>query len=350
MVWLCSSVAPQQPCVLLQALDSKCLLILQLHSTTIRMQLEPSSIGDDQVLEGIWARLSKVAVKGAQHNSHESEYFFAMFVYQLVTNFPSIQKDVCRIIHEDPALLDPDAPLCDQMKAFFLQPLQKLQSRLRGCLPLLFIINALDECTSEPKVKDLIISLAWALHEPDLPMTHILLTSRSETYINKVFQNNKIPMRAGGIISLDSADIDNDIHIFLWHSFKELGCHHPNFPQPSEVDLAKLLMLKLMSKLLPGMEVYKLYNCILSTCANPKWAYMHLSIVTALVDPLSILQISILLGPGLGRDVQTMLVQLWSVMDIPTDNTLPINIYHLSIHNYVSNPSNCGLPQQAQLS
>jgi hypothetical protein len=34
--WLCSSVAAQQPRALLQALDGKRLLVLQLHSTTIQ--------------------------------------------------------------------------------------------------------------------------------------------------------------------------------------------------------------------------------------------------------------------------------------------------------------------------
>ncbi|KAG2028888.1 hypothetical protein BDR03DRAFT_1096362, partial [Suillus americanus] len=105
------------------------------------------------------------------------------------------------------------------------------------------------------------------------------------------------------------------------------------------------LMLKLTSELLPGTEVYKLYDCVLSTCADPKRAYMHLSIVAALADPLPISQISSLLGPSLGRDVQTTLIQLRSVMDIPTDSTLPVNIYHSSIRDYVSDPSNCSLPQ-----
>jgi len=313
-------------------------------------------------------------------------YLFATLVYQLGTNFPSIQKDVSRIIRDNPALLDPDTPLCDQMEALFLRPLRKLQPRLRGCPPLSFVIDALDECTSEPEVKDLILSLAQALCEPDLPVTHILLTSRSESYICKAFQNEEvrplvreIPVRTsgkGGVISLDGADVDNDICTFLRYSFEELESRHPNFPQPSEVDLWKLasragrrfivastmmkfiiddedsdphdrlqLMLDFTSELLPGTEVYKLYDCILSTCADPKRAFLHLSIVAALTDPLPISQISILLGPGLGRDVQTTLIQLRSVMDIPADSTLPVNIYHSSIRDYVSDPSNCGLPQ-----
>jgi hypothetical protein len=91
----------------------------------------------------------------------------------LASNFPSIWKDVNRAIRDNPALLDPDTPLCDQMEALFLQPLRKLRLRLRGCPPLSFVIDALDECTSEPELTDLVLSLAQALRDPDLPVTHI---------------------------------------------------------------------------------------------------------------------------------------------------------------------------------
>jgi len=318
-------------------------------------------------------------------------YFFATLAYQLATNFPSIRNDVNRAIRNNPALLGPDAPLCDQMKALFLQPLRKLQLRLRGCQPLTFVVDALDECTSEPELTDLILCLAQALRDPDLPVTHILFTSRSETHISEVFQNEEvrpllceIPVKTSGegvadIISLDGADVDKDIYIFLQHSFAKLASRHPDFPQPTSEELEQLasragrrfivastmvnfiidnkdkdprdqlqLMLKLTSKLLPGTEVYKLYDCILSTCTDPERAYMHLSIVAALVDPLPISQISSLLGPGLGRDVETTLTQLRSVIYVPTDSTLPVNIYHSSIRDYVSDPSNCSLRQVRQ--
>ncbi|KAG1815126.1 uncharacterized protein BJ212DRAFT_1481654 [Suillus subaureus] len=234
-------------------------------------------------------------------------------VYQLAANFPSIWKDVNRVICDNPTLLDPDKSLSDQMEALFLQPLHNLQLRLRRCPPLTFVVNALDECTSKPELTDLILSLAWALSFQNREVQLLLC---------------EIPMKTSGesvttIISLDGTDVDKDIYIFLQHSFTELANCHTDFPQPLKDDLVKLLMLKLTSELLPGTEVYKLYDCILSTCANPKWAYIHLSIVAALTDPLPIAQILSLFSPGLGRDVQTMLIQLWSVMDIPTDSTLP---------------------------
>jgi len=317
-------------------------------------------------------------------------YFFATLAYQLANNFPSIRKDVNRVIRDNPALLDPDTSLCDQMEALFLQPLRKLQLRLRGCPPLTFVIDALDECAFESELIDLILLLARALREPDLPVTHVLLTSRSEPHICKAFHNDEvrpllceIPVKTSGegvaaIISLDGADVDTDIYKFLQYSFTELESRHPDFPKPTRDELAQLasragrrfivastmvkfiiddedkdprdrlqLMLKLTSELLPGTEVYKLYDQILSTCVDPTRAYLHLSIVGALTDPLPISQISSLLGPGLGRDVQTTLTQLRSFIDIPTDSILPVNIYHSSIRDYVSDPSNCSLLKYA---
>lgn len=70
-----------------------------------------------------------------------------------------------------------------------------------------------------------------------------------------------------------------------------------------------------------------------------------LSLIVALTDLLSISQISTLVGPGLGRDADKILIQPRSFIDIPTDITLPVNTYHSSIRDYVSDPSDCSLPQ-----
>jgi hypothetical protein len=312
-------------------------------------------------------------------------YFFATLAYQLATNFPSIQDDVNRAIRQNPALLDPDNSLHDQMETLFLQPLRKLYFRLRNTPPPVFVIDALDECTSETEIADFICLLGQALRESDVPVIHILLTSRSEAHIHDAIQEEgvrslvcEIPVKTHGegvskIISLDGVDVDNDIYIFLTHSFRKFQSRCSNFPQPTTLQLAQLanragrrfivastmmkfihdgyndprgrlqLMLEQTSKLLPGTEVYKLYDRILSTCSDPMRAYLHLSVVAALADPLPISQISELLGPGEGRDLEATLKQLRSVMDIPTDSSLPVNIYHSSVRDYVSNPSNCSL-------
>ncbi|KAG2121252.1 hypothetical protein DEU56DRAFT_760736 [Suillus clintonianus] len=294
-------------------------------------------------------------------------YFFATLAYQLATNFASIRKDVNQAIRENPALLDPDKSLHDQMQSLFVQPLQRLYFRLRECPPLVFVVDAFDECRPET-VADLISLLGQALRQPNLPVVHILLTSRPEEHIRRAIHKaemREIPEKTSAesvttTISLEGADVDNDIYIFLQHSFKELERQHPDFPQPTADELAQLvsragrrfivastminfingqdddtrdrlqLILDLTSEMLPRTEVYKLYDCILSTCADPKRAYLHLSVVAALVDPLPISEISKLLGPGQGNHVETTLLQLRSIMDIPADSSLPVNIYHSS--------------------
>ncbi|KAG2740986.1 hypothetical protein P692DRAFT_201894793 [Suillus brevipes Sb2] len=315
-------------------------------------------------------------------------HFFATLAYQLASNFPSVKNDVNEAILENPAVLDSSKSLRDQMKALFLRPLRRLclQSRLCECPPPVFVVDALDECKPET-VADLISLLGQALRDPDLPVIHILLTSRSEEHIRKAIQKEEmrtlmceIPVNTSGdgvaaTISLDGEDVDNDIYLFLQYSFTELRSRHPDFPQPTGDELTRLanragrrfivastmmkfiddgyndprdrleLMLELTHELLPGTEVFKLYNCILSTCSDPNRAYQHLSIVAALADPLPILQISKLLGPGQGDDIATVLVQLRSFMDIPADSSQPVNIYHLSIRDYVSDFSNCSLPR-----
>lgn len=112
-------------------------------------------------------------------------YFFTTLVYQLASNFHSIRADVNRTIRENPSFLDPNKSLRDQMEALFLR---KLRPRLRGCEPLTFVVDALDECTSSAELVDLITFLTLALREPDLPVTHILLTTRSGSHICKAFQ------------------------------------------------------------------------------------------------------------------------------------------------------------------
>ncbi|KAG2119181.1 hypothetical protein DEU56DRAFT_137055 [Suillus clintonianus] len=112
-------------------------------------------------------------------NRRTTEYFFATLAYQLARNFSCLRTDICKAIIENPAVLEPDSSLRDQMEALFLRPLRQLCKKRENCLPLSFVIDALDECTSEAELTELISLLGKALHKSDLPKLHILLTSRS---------------------------------------------------------------------------------------------------------------------------------------------------------------------------
>ena len=125
-------------------------------------------------------------------------FFFATLAYQLASNFPSIKADLVMAIRENPALLDPQKSLRDQTEGLFLRPLRRLQLRLRECPPLVFVVVALDECTSETEeteIATLISLLAQALHDLGLPVTHILLMSRLEVHIRDAIPQEHVRSR-----------------------------------------------------------------------------------------------------------------------------------------------------------
>ncbi|KAG2101836.1 uncharacterized protein F5147DRAFT_762614 [Suillus discolor] len=254
-------------------------------------------------------------------------HFFATLAYQLASNFPGVRNDVNRAVRENPAV---NANL-------------KLSPISSPSLGKLFVI------LNFPRLEE---HIRQAIQTEDMrALVHEIPVNTSGESV-------------AGIISLDGEDVDNDIYIFLQYSFMKLQNRHPDFPQPTADKLRRLanragrrfivastmmkfvddgcndprdrleLMLDLTNELLPGTEVYELYNRILATCSDPSRAYQHLSIVAALADPLPISQISKLLGPGQGRDVATALMQLRSFMDIPADSSHPVNIYHSSIRDY----------------
>ncbi|KAG1776051.1 hypothetical protein EV702DRAFT_931449, partial [Suillus placidus] len=131
-------------------------------------------------------RLAGSFVFSRKHTKRSTTgYFFATLAYQLASTYPSIRSDTRGCIQSNPSLLDPDKSLRDQMDALFLQPLRMLRFRLNGCLPLVFVVDALHECTSKAELADLISLLAQVLHKPDLPVIHILLTSNSQTHIRE---------------------------------------------------------------------------------------------------------------------------------------------------------------------
>jgi hypothetical protein len=68
------------------------------------------------------------------------------------------------------------------------------------------------------------------------------------------------------------------------------------------------LILELTSNLLLGTDVYMFYDHILSTRECPKRAYQHLTVVASLANPPPMSQISELLGPGEGKDVEKLLM------------------------------------------
>ncbi|KAG1888599.1 hypothetical protein F4604DRAFT_2024111 [Suillus subluteus] len=98
--------------------------------------------------------------------------------------FPDFKEIATESVLDKPALLDPDKSLRDQMENLFILPLR----RLVRYPPLVFVVDALHECTSKAELAELISLLVQVLREPHLPVIHILLMSNSQTHIHEALQ------------------------------------------------------------------------------------------------------------------------------------------------------------------
>ncbi|KAG1817504.1 uncharacterized protein BJ212DRAFT_1299062 [Suillus subaureus] len=167
-------------------------------------------------------RLAGSFVFSRKHTKRSTTgYFFATLAYQLasISSYSGFKELATGSILENPALLDPDKSLRDQMEALFLRPLRRLRYRLGNCPPLVFVVDALHECTSKAELADLITLLTEVLREPQLPVMHILLTSNSQTHIREAFQNAEArpllsEIRAstsGDILAMDVASLDSRV-------------------------------------------------------------------------------------------------------------------------------------------
>ena len=65
-----------------------------------------------------------------------------------------------RVVFVLAKILDRSSSRCDQMEALFLNSLQRPRPRLSECPLVMFAMDALDECTSETEIADLISLLA----------------------------------------------------------------------------------------------------------------------------------------------------------------------------------------------
>jgi len=96
------------------------------------------------------------------------------------------------------------------------------------------------------------------------------------------------------------------------------------------------LMLELTSTLLPGTNVYMLYDHIPPTCVDSGRAQLHL-LWLRLRTLFRSLKFRDFLDRIEGKDVEGVLVQLRS-KDILADRSLSVNIFHASVRDYVLKP------------
>ncbi|KAF9530768.1 hypothetical protein CPB83DRAFT_920844 [Crepidotus variabilis] len=213
-------------------------------------------------------------------------------IYQLCQLIPEYRRSVMKKLKTDPSIFE--LSRSSQMAILFTKPLQRfsftqmLRNLRRRPIPIVIIIDGLDECRDSEVQCDLLRILADAAASVRRRPLRILIASRPEAHITRTFDQHP-RFREGGLrrINLDEdQDASMDILTLLRQGFHKIHREHPlrkyldpSWPTQDHLDF-------LVSKSSPQMM---LASTAMSYIASPKHRPTDrlITVITLLSKPTS---------------------------------------------------------------
>ncbi|KAL4937755.1 hypothetical protein BDV06DRAFT_215643 [Aspergillus oleicola] len=297
---------------------------------------------------------------------------FPTVARQIVLCIPQLVAGVQKALHDDPNIALKG--MKEQFDKLLLQPLQCLEESDRPIRTVLIVIDALDECDEDKDIR-LILQLLSRLHTLKAVRLRVFLTSRPE-----------IPIRLGfkKLANHDYKDlilhevpkevIEHDISLFLNHRLSEVRIDRdPPLPidWPGHTNIQKLVALSIplfifaatmcriledpywdpvdsLTKILTyqnhGSKLDGTYLPVLDRLLVGQNEEQKMQLVqefhqvvgtiVILESPLSVTSLSKLLGCS--RElVYLRLRPLHSLLSVPSDDTCPVQLFHLSFRDFL---------------
>ena len=312
----------------------------------------------------------------------EATAFFTTLAIQLAQTLPDITPHICHAVAQHSKVSEQS--LSDQWDVLILEPLSMLADSLLTPLALVFVIDALDECKGVEYVPEILRLLARA-NDLKIIQLRIFITSRRESYIHSSFK--QIPQILHRDLMLDSAQdgrTERDISLFLRDELAKVARTHSLEDWPSEKETQELIkragrlfiyaattcrflqrsiypeecLLKMLdvkvtghssTKELDNMYMLVLHQPITDCCDEERNDLVRrfkriVGSIIILSETLS----SVTLGRLLDvrqREISTTLSSLRSVLNVPDDDTSPIQYFHLSFHDFLLDKERCTDPR-----
>ncbi|KAF3221769.1 hypothetical protein TWF679_006982 [Orbilia oligospora] len=344
--------------------------------------------------------------KRGESNRDNASRFWTTIAVQLIRGIPGLIPHVQNAIQKEPDIAT--KALEKQFRALVFHPLERLieansssaapeENNNRALVPLVFVIDALDECEGDERVRQILDFLA-EMPKLKLVRVHIriFLTSRPELPIRLGFDGMSADTHDRMILQdVPPATIEHDISVFLESEFSKIRsifnitqreCSSdfelpPDWPGAENIKrLTKMAIplfiyastvcrfvgdklnwdpqqrlatiLKYGTTYTEGGEDSQLnrtYFPVLrqlesgqSEAQLEKFAQEFRTIIGSIivvVDPLPISTLANLLGITREK-VNSKLVHLHSVLRIPENSALPIRFLHLSFREFLVDPEN----------
>jgi hypothetical protein len=294
--------------------------------------------------------------------------------YQLATQHPTFRTLVCTAIKSDPDVCD--RAIGTQAKTL----LSNLSNATATSLPLLIVIDALDECDSGDHDDGVIMVRTLIDIIACLPSFRLFVTSRVEKNIQNMFASDDVSASKLALhYDIEKDIVESDIRLYLKHKFSELAQkQNLTLPFPSIKDL-DILVKRAGTLFIYAATVFKyvadseespvsqmedvvnqtsnevvyqhrtldrLYAQIIdraaSTRRNPgpheDALYMVLSTVIMVQEPLTISALAILAHIK-EEKTKSILQRLSSIL--LGENAAPVRLYHPSFPDFITDKERC---------
>ncbi|KJA20467.1 hypothetical protein HYPSUDRAFT_167002 [Hypholoma sublateritium FD-334 SS-4] len=337
----------------------------------------PAGAGKSAIMQTLAGILEELGILGGSFfffrgaaQRDEKTHLIATLAYQLSLSVPNFDHYIAATIDRDPSIFS--RTLAVQMKALVTDPMfaaarDDPQSN-QWCYVML--VDGLDECSPPESHKEIITLLSESSTSP----FRFIVASRPEFVIRNTFSNQAVMDQLHSLPLDNTYDPDSDIHLFLTDKFQDIKNSHPahlsipeSWPDISIINtlvqnssgqfiyaatVIKFVesskhnpMTRLDSILKTGLnagqsdmpfaQLDALYHHILGTVADLNRV---LSILHCVMYPhCSYSTLKFIHGYSVG-EVQTILCDMHSLLDIPDDDEYYIVFHHKSLSDFLEDP------------
>jgi hypothetical protein len=322
--------------------------------------------------------------RGSGDVSHAGKFVTSIAV-QLANSVPTLHRIIYKAITEHSDI--PSRSLHDQWQQLVLGPLSELDSSSYQTSYVL-VVDALDECTDDNNIRIILQLLARARSLKRVRL-RIFLTSRPEIPIRYGFyQMSKTEHHDFVLHNISKSIVDRDIAIFLEYDLGLIGQERRfgvDWPGEDTVRslvqnasglfiwaatacrfirkgkglakrrLAVILKNEGTSITEPEERLNEIYNAVLNNVISLDYTDEEkedlycvlkdtLGSVVVLLSPLSAYSLSRLLYIPT-EDVNQILEDLHSILDIPEDQTCLLRLHHPSFRDFLLDKDRCSNPK-----
>ncbi|KAI9373897.1 WD domain protein, partial [Aspergillus egyptiacus] len=297
--------------------------------------------------------------------------FFPTITKQLFTKIPELRAAIIQVIRDNPGISA--KPLRDQFKELIHKPLQSLTQSKPQSSPLVIVVDALDECEKDNEIQ-VILQLLPYVQELNSLCLRFFITSRPELPIRLGFQT--VGHHDLILHEVPEPIIERDISMFL--EDKLIAIRHerslsPDWPGYVNVRILITMSVPLFIFAATICRLFKDHNLDPEQCLLEILKYQNqesrldgtylpvldrlvsrysgtrqlqliqevrevIGTIILLESPLSVTSLSKLMEIPVSS-IHARLNSLHSVLNIPSDETLPVRLFHLSFRDFLLDSS-----------